>query len=166
MDTGILDAFAAGSLIAALAIELAFEGAQDLARHGANVHAAWAEIAGGFAVGAVAYCLASLFLESKGAALRYPSRFLEYALKRKRAQASETVGLLAQCDLLRHLPAERIEQVIQNSRGNCWRLLPNMSNRWIRMLRGKLGKISRKGLNALEILNAPNLWHLFKPLPF
>jgi len=49
---GIL-AFAAGSLIAALAIELGFEGAHDLTRHGANVHVAWAEIAGGFAVGAV-----------------------------------------------------------------------------------------------------------------
>ena len=33
-------AFAAGSLIAALAIELAFEGAHQLTQHGANVHAA------------------------------------------------------------------------------------------------------------------------------
>jgi hypothetical protein len=63
---------------AALAIELGFEGAHDLTKHGANVHAAWAEIAGGFAVGAVVYYVASLFLEQKGAALRYPSRFMEY----------------------------------------------------------------------------------------
>ena len=38
---GVL-AFAAGSLIAALAIELGFEGASQLARRGANIHAAWA----------------------------------------------------------------------------------------------------------------------------
>ena len=80
---GVL-AFAAGSLIAALAIELAFEGAYDLVRHGASVRGAWVSIAGGFAVGAVIYYLTSLFLDQKGAALRYPSRFLEYALDRKR----------------------------------------------------------------------------------
>ena len=39
---GVL-AFAAGSLIAALAIELGFEGAYDLVRHGASVRQAWAE---------------------------------------------------------------------------------------------------------------------------
>ena len=58
-------AFAAGSLIASLAIELAFEGAHDLTQHGANVHAAWALIAGGFFLGAVIYFVASLFLEQK-----------------------------------------------------------------------------------------------------
>ncbi|CAN5604830.1 hypothetical protein BH10PSE6_BH10PSE6_42270 [soil metagenome] len=34
-------AFAAGSLIAALAIELGFEGARGLPKHGADVHVAW-----------------------------------------------------------------------------------------------------------------------------
>src|SRR5262249_38037250 len=105
---GVL-AFAAGSLIAALAIELGFEGAQELTKHGAGVHVAWGMIAGGFAVGAVVYYVASLFLEGKGAALRYPSRFMEYALNRKRRDASETLGLLAQCDLLRHLSPEDVE---------------------------------------------------------
>jgi hypothetical protein len=60
-------AFAAGSLIAALAIELAFEGARDLIRHGANVHVAWLSIVGGFAVGAIVYYVTSLFLDQKGA---------------------------------------------------------------------------------------------------
>jgi zinc transporter ZupT len=91
---GIL-AFAAGSLIAALAIELGFESAHDLTKHGANVHVAWAEIAGGFAVGAVVYYVASLFLEQKGAALRYPSRFMEYALNRKRQESGATLTLLS-----------------------------------------------------------------------
>jgi CRP-like cAMP-binding protein len=106
-------AFAAGSLIAALAIELAFEGAEELARHGDSIHTAWGLIAGGFAVGAVVYYVASLFLEEKGAALRYPSRFMEYALKRKRQEASEKLALLSQCSLLRHLPAEQIEPLLE-----------------------------------------------------
>src|SRR5262245_3249529 len=105
-------AFAAGSLIAALAIELAFEGASELARQGATVHAAWAIIAGGFAAGAILYYVTSLFLEQKGAALRYPSRFLEYALNRKRRAASGRLALLARCDLLRHLPPEDIEPLL------------------------------------------------------
>ncbi len=105
-------AFAAGSLIAALAIELGFEGAHALARHGADVHLAWDLIAGGFALGAVLYYVAALFLESKGSALRYPSRFMEYALKRKRKAVSAKLGLLAQCSLLRHLPAEQMEPLL------------------------------------------------------
>jgi CRP-like cAMP-binding protein len=105
-------AFAAGSLIAALAIELGFEGAHALTKHGSSVHLAWVKIAGGFAIGAVVYYVSSLFLEQKGAALRYPSRFMEYALNRKRAEASEKLRLLSQCNLLRHLPAEQIEPLL------------------------------------------------------
>lgn len=105
-------AFAAGSLIAALAIELGFEGAHALATHGNSVHLAWGKIAGGFAIGAVVYYVTSLFLEQKGAALRYPSRFMEYALNRKRAEAGEKLRLLSQCNLLRHLPAEQIEPLL------------------------------------------------------
>lgn len=109
-------AFAAGSLIAALAIELGFEGAHALARHGANVHLAWGLTAGGFAVGAILYYVAALFLESKGSALRYPSRFMEYALKRKRKAVSAKLGLLSQCNLLRHLPAEQMEPLLDRVR--------------------------------------------------
>lgn len=105
-------AFAAGALIAALAIELGFGGAHELEKHGENVHLAWAKIAGGFAIGAVLYYVCSLFLEQKGAALRYPSRFMEYALNRKRRAVSEKLALLSQCSLLRHLSAERIEPLL------------------------------------------------------
>src|SRR5271167_410569 len=93
-------AFAAGALISALAIELAFEGAQELHHLGFNAHSAWAFVGGGFATGAILYYSASLFLEKKGAAIRYPTRFREYALERKQEEAKELIGLLSQCDLL------------------------------------------------------------------
>jgi hypothetical protein len=50
---GCILAFAAGSLIA-LAIDLGFEGAHSIARHGADVHLVWRLIAGRLALGAVA----------------------------------------------------------------------------------------------------------------
>jgi CRP-like cAMP-binding protein len=108
---GIL-AFAAGALIASLAIDLAFKAARDLVRHGLDMHAAWATIAGGFAAGAIVYYVTSLFLEENGAALRYPSRFLEYALNHKRHAVSDKLDLLSQCNLLRHLQAEDIEPLL------------------------------------------------------
>lgn len=105
-------AFAAGSLISALAIELAYESAQSLHHQGFNARAAWAFVSTGFAVGAVIYYAASLFLEKKGAAVRYVTQFREYALARKQADANERIKLLAACDLMRHLPAEQIERIL------------------------------------------------------
>ncbi len=109
---GIL-AFAAGSLIASLAIELGFEGAESLREHGASLHVAWAEIAGGFAAGAILYYVASLFLEQNGAAIRYPSRFLEYARDRKRKELVDRLAQLSKSQLLRHLPSEAIEPLLE-----------------------------------------------------
>jgi hypothetical protein len=109
-------AFAAGSLISALAIELAFNGAMELRHQGFNTHFAWGFIAGGFACGAFVYLTASLFLETKGAAVRLPTQFRQYALARKHEQTKELIGLLAKCDLLRHLPAENIEQILPSVR--------------------------------------------------
>jgi CRP-like cAMP-binding protein len=105
-------AFAAGSLISALAIELAYEGAQSLHHQGFNARAAWAFVSAGFALGAVIYYTASIFLEKKGAAVRYVTQFREYALARKQAGAKERIKLLATCDLMRHLPAEQIERIL------------------------------------------------------
>lgn len=105
-------AFAAGSLISALAIELAYEGAQSLHHHGFGARAAWGFVSAGFALGAISYYSASLFLEKKGAAVRYITQFREYALARKHADASERIKLLSSCDLMRHLPAEQIEAIL------------------------------------------------------
>jgi CRP-like cAMP-binding protein len=43
-------------------------------------------------------------------------RFKEYALARKQEQKKELVTLLSRCDLLRHLPAEEIEDILPNVR--------------------------------------------------
>ena len=105
-------AFAAGSLVSALAIELAFKGAMELHHQGFDARSAWLFIAGGFACGAIVYFGASMFLEGKGAAVRRPTQFREYALARKHEQTKELIGLLAKCDLLRHLPPDGIEQIL------------------------------------------------------
>jgi len=105
-------AFAAGALISALAIELAFEGAQELHRQGFGPNGAWAFIGIGFALGSIIYYSTSLFLDQKGAAIRYPTRFREYALGRKQKDAKETIKMLSKCNLLRHLPPEEIERIL------------------------------------------------------
>jgi zinc transporter ZupT len=105
-------AFAAGSLISALAIELAYEGALSLHQQGFGAHNAWIFISAGFAAGATIYYAASRALENKGAAVRYGTQFREYALARKQADAAERIKLLAKSDLMRHLPAEQIEQIL------------------------------------------------------
>ena len=105
-------AFAGGALISALAIELAYEGALSLHHRGYNAHAAWAFIGAGFAIGAVIYYSASIFLEEHGAAVRYDTRFREYATKRKQADAAARIKLLSTSDLMRHLPAEQIERIL------------------------------------------------------
>lgn len=105
-------AFSAGALVSALAIELAYQGAQDLHQHALSTEFAWCFVGGGFAIGAVFYYIASLVLERNGGAVRYQTRFREYARERKREEAQETIELLARCDLLRHLPAEEIERIL------------------------------------------------------
>ena len=105
-------AFAAGALISALAIELAFEGAQELHRQGFDANASTAFIGCGFALGSIIYFFTSLFLDQKGAAIRYPTRFREYALGQKQKDAKEKIELLSKCDLLRHLPPEEVERIL------------------------------------------------------
>src|SRR5262249_40444219 len=72
----------------------------------------WAFIGGGFAAGAVIYYCASRYLEKKGAAVRFPTRFREYAIERKQAETRAMVKLLSKCDLLRHMPAQAIEDLL------------------------------------------------------
>jgi CRP-like cAMP-binding protein len=80
-------------------------------------------LGGGFALGALIYYFAALYLERKGAAIRYPSRFREYARERQRQNSEETIGLLSRCALLRHLPPEDIAQILPCIRSRA--LAPN-----------------------------------------
>ena len=105
-------AFAAGALISALAIELAFQSVQELRHRGFSLGAGWAFAGGGFALGATIYYWISRYLEAKGAAIRSPARFREYAREQKRQDAEELIGLLSRCNLLRHLPADEIEELL------------------------------------------------------
>lgn len=96
-------AFAAGSLIAALAIDLSFEGAQALEQQGFGLHQSWLYMSGGFVLGAILYFTASMFLESHGAGLRFPRRLLEYTRLAATKPADAKIGMLAKCALLKHL---------------------------------------------------------------
>ena len=109
---GCILAFASGGLISALAIELAFNGAIQLHHQGFGVGASWSLVGSGFAIGAMIYSAFTRYLEQKGAAVRYPTRFREFAEKRRERDAKELIALLSRCDLLRHLPPEEIEVIL------------------------------------------------------
>jgi CRP-like cAMP-binding protein len=105
-------AFAAGSLISALAIELGYDGAQQLHQRAFGVQSAWAFVGGGFALGALIYYGANFYLERRGAAIRLPTRFQEYAVARKQHEVKDLIALVSKCDLLRHLPPDDIEDIL------------------------------------------------------
>jgi len=103
-------AFAAGSLIAALAIELSFEGAEALVRHGFGIRASWFNMALGFGAGAALYYTASVFLESKGAAIRLPH--LLFKAKQSRATPDEKIVPLSRSPLFSHRSAADLESIV------------------------------------------------------
>ena len=108
---GIL-AFAAGSLIGSLVIDLAYKGALELLHKGFKLNNAWLFIASGFALGAIIYLSTSLYLEKRGAAIRRPTQFKEFAMALKLEKTKEMVGLLSNCELLHHLSVEAIENIL------------------------------------------------------
>lgn len=109
----IIMAFGTGALIQALALELAFEGAERLIveDHLSGI-ASWCWIATGFVVGGVLYYLGNRWLERYGAALRHPALAKLYLLRQKREHSAELLSRLAQVDLLRSLPPEEMEAVL------------------------------------------------------
>jgi CRP-like cAMP-binding protein len=106
-------AFAAGALISALAIDLAFGSARELHLRGFDFQRAWFFVGGGFALGASLYFTLARFLEKTGAAVRYPGQFRRYVEDREREELQELIGLLARSDLLRHLPPEDVEALLR-----------------------------------------------------
>lgn len=108
---GIL-AFAAGSLIGSLVIDLAYKGALELHHKGFKLNEAWLFIASGFGLGSIIYLSSSLYLEKRGAAIRRPTQFKEFAMAQKRDKTMEIIGLLIKCELLHHLSVEAIEDIL------------------------------------------------------
>jgi len=109
--SGIL-AFAAGSLIAALAIELSFEGAEALVHHGFGIRASWLNMALGFGAGAALYYTASVFLESKGAGVRLPQFLLDKRVREQRAKDDEKTVILSRSNLFKHLSATSLQDML------------------------------------------------------
>lgn len=105
-------AFAAGALISAFSIKLAHQAAQGLDHTGIGASSAWALVAGGLALGAIIHLWASRLLDRKGAVVGYPARFRKYALQLKQIETKELIELLPKCDLLRHLPPEKIGDIL------------------------------------------------------
>jgi zinc transporter ZupT len=109
---GCILAFAAGGLISALAIELAFNGARDLFHLNFGVGTAWLLVGSGFAIGATIYSVFTRYLDHIGGAVRSPTRFREFAQEHHERDIKELIELLSRCDLLRHLPPEKIEALL------------------------------------------------------
>jgi CRP-like cAMP-binding protein len=111
--TAIIMAFGTGALIQALALELAFEGAERLmVESQLGGITSWLWVAAGFTVGGVLYYLGDRRLERYGAALRHPALAKLYLLRQKREQSAAVLARLAQVDLLRSLPPEEMEDVL------------------------------------------------------
>lgn len=109
----IIMAFGTGALIQALALELAFEGAERLITEGhLGGIASWLWVATGFTIGGVLYYLGDRQFERYGAALRHPALTRLYLLRKKREQSATLLARLAQVDLLRSLPPEEMEDVL------------------------------------------------------
>jgi zinc transporter ZupT len=109
----IIMAFGTGALIQALALELAFEGAERLIAEGhLGGIASWLWVAAGFTIGGILYYLGERRLERYGAALRHPALTRIYLLRKKREQSAVLLARLAQVDLLRSLPPEEMEDVL------------------------------------------------------
>jgi CRP-like cAMP-binding protein len=106
-------ALGTGALIQALALELAFEGAERLRIEGhLSALACWLWVALGFALGGMLYYLGDRWLERYGAALRHPALTKLYLLRQKREQSAILLARLARVDLLRSLPPEEMEDVL------------------------------------------------------
>ncbi|MCU0453726.1 MAG: cyclic nucleotide-binding domain-containing protein [Bacteroidetes bacterium] len=109
----IIMAFGTGALIQALALELAYEGAERLVRQGhPNDLTPWLWVASGFLVGGLIYYVVNRLLDERGAALRHPALAKQYVLKKKRQESEALLEHLSKVELLRSLPPEEMEDVL------------------------------------------------------
>ncbi len=109
----IIMAFGTGALIQALALELAYEGAERLVEHGhGSGMMPWLWVASGFVTGGFIYYLVNRILDERGAALRHPALAKQYVLKKKQQESAALLGRLSKVELLRSLPPEEMEDVL------------------------------------------------------
>lgn len=109
----VIMAFGTGALIQALALELAYEGAERLVHHAhLDGVSSWLWVAGGFIAGGMMYYVANRILEQRGAALRHPAMAKLYMLNKKREESASILSSLSKIDLVRSLPPEEMEDVL------------------------------------------------------
>ena len=110
----IIMAFGTGALIQALALELAYEGAERLI-HEAHLDGVtgWMWVAAGFVFGGVTYYLASRWIDQRGGALRHPATAKLFLLEKKREESATILSSLSKVELLRSLPPQEMEDVLQ-----------------------------------------------------
>ena len=118
--TAGLTAFGGGALIAALSIELvaptALKVAQataSAAEHHHNVHALLSMIVGAI-VGGVLFITLDAIINSKGGFLRKTATTISYFTDRKAARRKAVINHLAESELIRHLPLELVEEIVEN----------------------------------------------------
>jgi CRP-like cAMP-binding protein len=109
----IIMAFGTGALIQALAVELAYEGAQRLV-HEAHLHGviSWLWVAGGFVVGGSMYYVGNRMIDKMGGAMRHPALAKLFLLEKKREESAAILARLAGVELVRSLPPEEMEDVL------------------------------------------------------
>ena len=111
----IIMAFGTGALIQALSIDLAYHGAYRLIE---QIHysgfSAWVLVALGFFLGGFIYYLTNKVLEKRGAAIRQPALAKFYFLQQKREEKSLILEQLSNVELLRSLPPEDMEFVLES----------------------------------------------------
>jgi CRP-like cAMP-binding protein len=109
----IIMAFGTGALIQALALELAYEGAERLVEHGhPDDLTPWLWVASGFLAGGLIYYLVNRILDERGAALRHPALAKQYVLKKKQQESAALLARLSKVELLRSLPPEEMEDIL------------------------------------------------------
>ncbi len=106
-------AFGTGALIQALAIQLALYGASHLIeKEQYSGWLAWLIVSGGFIFGGLGYYLGNKALEKRGAAIRHPALAKFYLLNKKRQESKGLLEKLSNVALLRSLPPEEIQAIL------------------------------------------------------
>jgi len=111
----IIMAFGTGALIQALAIDLAYHGANRLIEKLEFTGlGAWLMVSLGFMLGGLIYYLTNKALEKKGAAFRHPALAKLYFLQKKRNEQGHILEQLSNVELLRLLPPEDMDLVLSS----------------------------------------------------